>query len=344
MPVKLHQHVAATLLTALVAAGCGGDATEPGSGDPPPSEATGTTAAPTGWSFTDDTGNTVTLDEAPDVIVASSVVAGTLWEYGIEVDAVYGPLRGGDGEPDPQLGLADPDQFESLGEVWGEINIEKLAATEPDVIIDAMWGGPESLTAHPQWEQLRKVAPHIHIEVVDTDFAAIPDRFAELALALGGDAAALAAARTEFAAAADRLGEAARADDMSAAFVSADTDLMYLGVIEGFTDLQYFAELGLDIVQQPPSEDLTIGGVVYWTELSWELADRASADVIFVDTRTYSDINAVLDEHPTWRALPAREAGQIGNWDVEPGYGYGNLARLFNEMAAAIEAAADVTA
>jgi iron complex transport system substrate-binding protein len=301
------------------------------------------TADEQGWSFTDDTGTTITLDEAPDVIVSSSVVAGTLWEYGVDVDAVYGPLHGGNGEPDPQLGLADPDQFDSLGQVWGEINLEQLAATQPDVIIDAMWGGEESLTSHPQWEQLQQIAPNIHIEVVDTSFAAIPERFAELAVALGGDETRVDEARAEFERASQRLGDVAAAREaIDAAFVTASNELLYLGVIEGFTDLQYFDDLGLDILQQPPTEDLTIGGVVYWTELSWEHADRASADVIFVDTRTYSDVSAILDEHPTWQALPARQAEQVGGWDVEPGYGYRNLARLLGDMAATLEQADDL--
>lgn len=313
----------------------------------PASDATGPAATATGdedgWSFTDDTDSTVTLDEPPEVIVGPSVVAGTLWEYGVDVDAAFGPLHGGEGETDPQVGLADPDQFESLGEVWGEINLEKLAATRPDVIIDAMWGGEESLTSHPQWKQLEQIAPHIHIEVVDTDFADIPERFAELAITLGGSTAKVDTARAGFERAAKRLSDVAAArDDITVSFVSTSSELLYLGVIEGYTDLHYFDGLGLQIVQRPPTDDLKIGGVVYWTELSWENVDQASADVIFVDTRTYSDIDATLDEHPTWRALPAAQAGQLGGWDVEPGYGYRNLARLLNDMATTIEDADDV--
>lgn len=331
---------ASVIACALVLAACGDDdagTTESADGESTPS------AAQEGWSFTDDTWNTITLDEVPDVIVGPSVVAGTLWEYGIELDGVWGPLQGGDGEADPQLGLADPDSFVSLGEVWGEINIEQLAALKPDVIINAMWGGEESLTSHPQWDQLKEIAPHIHIEVVDTEFTTIPERFADVAAALGGDESVIDEARTEYEGARDDLSATIEEqDEIEASFVSADADLLYLGAIEGFTDLQFFDELGLNIVQQPPSEDLKIGGVVYWTELSWENADRASADVIFVDTRTYTDIGAILDDQPTWRALPARQANQIGGWDVEPGYGYRNLARLFGDMAATIEDAENV--
>jgi iron complex transport system substrate-binding protein len=60
------------------------------------------------WTFTDDLGTTIELDEAPDTTGVQSVIAGGLWEYGIVADGVFGPLRRADGSADPSLGLADP--------------------------------------------------------------------------------------------------------------------------------------------------------------------------------------------------------------------------------------------
>jgi iron complex transport system substrate-binding protein len=100
----------------------------------------GDSGSPAGvWSFTDDRDITHTLPEVPDVIAAQSVPAGGLWEYGIEIDGVFGPLRRPDGSPDPAIGLADPADFTSLGEIDSEINLEALAALQPDIIVTSMW-------------------------------------------------------------------------------------------------------------------------------------------------------------------------------------------------------------
>ncbi|MGW3553062.1 ABC transporter substrate-binding protein, partial [Streptomyces griseoincarnatus] len=42
------------------------------------------------WSFKDDRGTTVKLDEAPKNIVAFTGVAAALYDYGIEVKGVFG--------------------------------------------------------------------------------------------------------------------------------------------------------------------------------------------------------------------------------------------------------------
>jgi ABC-type Fe3+-hydroxamate transport system substrate-binding protein len=43
------------------------------------------------------------------------------------------------GDPDPALGTADPDELESLGEVYGQVNLEKLAALRPEIVVTVMW-------------------------------------------------------------------------------------------------------------------------------------------------------------------------------------------------------------
>ena len=88
--------------------------------------------APSGeWTFTDDRGETVTLDEAPTTIAADAATAGGLWEYGIDVDGgVFGDIVLPDGTPSPGIGLADPDDFESVGDA-NQINLEELAAQRP---------------------------------------------------------------------------------------------------------------------------------------------------------------------------------------------------------------------
>jgi iron complex transport system substrate-binding protein len=115
----------------VLVTGCGGTGGE--------DDADGAGEAEAGWLFTDDRGVTHTLAEVPDVVVAQAVSAGGLWEYGVEVAGAFGPLRRPDGTPDPSLGLAVPDAFASLGEVDGEVNLEALAALQPDIIVTQLW-------------------------------------------------------------------------------------------------------------------------------------------------------------------------------------------------------------
>ena len=68
----------AGLVGTLALAGCGG-------GDGPVAA-----AVDTGWTFTDDLGNTVTLDERPARIAGLNDVLSSLWNYGLPPVASFG--------------------------------------------------------------------------------------------------------------------------------------------------------------------------------------------------------------------------------------------------------------
>ena len=66
-----------TLAAVLAAAGCSGDTTEPAAA-----------AEGGGWRFTDDLGTTVELDATPARVAGLNDVVASLWNYGVEPDAV----------------------------------------------------------------------------------------------------------------------------------------------------------------------------------------------------------------------------------------------------------------
>jgi iron complex transport system substrate-binding protein len=85
-----------------------------------------------------------------------------------------------------------------------------------------------------------------------------------------------------------------------------------------FPDLLNFRALGLDLVEPE-------GGEQYYETLSWEQAGRYPADLVLHDIRAHSLQPDQLAAYPTWTALPAVQAGQVGRWSAEvrlsaPGY------------------------
>ena len=156
---KLPTFALAACLT-LTAVACGGSDDDADGAAASSAEGTGGAAASGEWSFTDDNGNTVTLDVAPDTIVAQSTIAGGLWEYGVEVEGVFGPLRRANGEPDPAIGLVTG-HFETFDELEGAFRFESCEfpgllvhnrAIEPSIFRREGWlrvGGYSSTFSAP---------------------------------------------------------------------------------------------------------------------------------------------------------------------------------------------------
>jgi iron complex transport system substrate-binding protein len=84
------------------------------------------------WKFTDDRGVEVSLDAPPQHIVAHEYALAALWDYGVRPIGTYGSVAMDDQPIFADLDLGD---IESVGEVWGEVNLEALAALQPDLII-----------------------------------------------------------------------------------------------------------------------------------------------------------------------------------------------------------------
>ncbi|MGH8933133.1 MAG: hypothetical protein ACRDZO_21520 [Egibacteraceae bacterium] len=170
-------------------------------------------AAQAGWRFTDDRGQTVSLDARPERVVAFSGAAGALWDFGVRsLVGVWGPQRGPDGNPDTEIGSLDLDAVESIGEEFGDFNLEKLAGLRPDLIVTTIYLPGDLRYVPPELvSQVERVAPVVGINLQGVPLPETIERFGELAEAVGADlgAAEVVRAREAFEAAAEALRQAA---------------------------------------------------------------------------------------------------------------------------------------
>ncbi|MGH8931964.1 MAG: ABC transporter substrate-binding protein [Egibacteraceae bacterium] len=283
----------------------------------------------TGWAFTDDRGAEITLDAVPRRIVANETVASALWDLGIEPVGIFGgaPLT----EDNPNLFGIDLDGIESVGAMYGEINLEKLAALRPDLIVtnfDPRQGGLVfGLTDKSVQDRMEAIAPIVALDRSE-ELTAVMERFEELAVALGADleAPAVVAARERFNEASQRLRAAVAAKPglRAVALQPFLGEGIYVARPKNATNLRHFQELGLDLVEpesQPSdlSEDLAN---FYWEFLSFERADTYPADLILIGSEVGPPPLDAFAEIATWSALPAVEAGQLVQWRILANWSY----------------------
>ncbi|MFF0724935.1 ABC transporter substrate-binding protein [Streptomyces sp. NPDC004134] len=306
---------------ALLAA-CGGDTANGGSGG--------------GWSFTDDRGEKAETGRRPEKIVAFVSSAAALYDYGVTCTAIFGPSEPIDGKPNPQAGDLDLAELESLGEAWGEFNVEKYASLGPELLISNMFPPPDLwFVPGESRKKIFALAPAIGIKGAHTSLKEPLRRYEELAKALGGDTAGARAEadKKRFKDAEQRLRSAAKANrGLKVLAMTGDQDNMYVAVPGSYTDLHYFRDLGVDVVEGKKSDEFG-----FWEFLSWENTDKYHADLIMVDNRTQAMTPAALAEKPTWSRLPAVEAGQTTPWSMEERYSYRGFAPVLERLADAIE-------
>ncbi|WBB57811.1 ABC transporter substrate-binding protein [Streptomyces sp. WMMC500] len=311
-------------LTALLAA-CGSDAANGGS------DGTGGD-----WSFTDDRGRKAETDGRPEKIVAFVSSAAALYDYGVTCTAIFGPSEPIDGKPNPQAGDLDLAELESLGEAWGEFNVEKYASLAPELLISNMFPPPDLwFVPEESRKKIFALAPSIGIKGAHTSLLEPLGRYEELAKALGGDtgSARVKADKKRFQEAEDRLRAVAKAKrGIKVLAMTGDQDNMYVAVPGSYTDLHYFRDLGVDVVVGEKSDEWG-----FWEFLSWENTDKYHADLIMIDNRTQAMTPAALAEKPTWTRLPAVEAGQTTPWAMEERYSYRGFAPVLERLADAIE-------
>ncbi|MDI3404328.1 ABC transporter substrate-binding protein [Streptomyces cavernicola] len=323
----------AVSLGALLVA-CGGKKAEGGSG------AGSGKKGP--WSFKDDRGKTVKTDAVPTNIVAFTGTAAALYDYGIKVKGVFGPTKGKGGKPDVQAGDMDISELEILGNEWGQFNVEKYAALAPEVLItdmwlkDALWYVPDESK-----DKILKLAPSVALWAAETTMPKALQRRADLAESLGADLKAkqVTDAKARFEKAAERLRQAAKArPEIKVMIGSASADLFYVSLAKTSADTRYFQELGVKFVEPK------VNAQGFFEELSWENVDKYDADVIIMDNRTSAIQPADLDKSkPTWKKLPAVQAGQVIPRVTEPIYSYDKCAPILEDLAKAIEDAKKVS-
>ena len=317
---------------ALLMAACGDDGS---SGD----EAAAAAAdAPSGeWTYTDGSGETVTLDEAPTRIVAHGSSAAALISFGIEPVGIYADTAI---EDDLALQDLDLEGIEIVGEEWGVINVEAVAALEPDLIVSEWWPVEEGYSGMEEgtnYETMSQIAPVVGVAQGPSIVQMLED-YADLATSLGADlddpAIAEASERFDAAVAAFEDANAAK-PDLSVLAVSPSEEGLYVAVPEHAAELADFLEWGLGLVV-PERPD---PGFEYWETLSWENADTYQADLIIIDERSYPGNLDLAEGQPTWDTLAAAEAGAVAVWPAYWVRTYDDYAGALEDLTAAVEQA-----
>lgn len=315
------------------------DATEPSEESSPTS---GSDSAEGEWSFTDDLGVTVTLPQRPTRIVTYVPIGAALWDFGVRPVGLYGTTLRPDGSREITTGDIDLEAVPSIGEVYGEIDMEQLVALQPDLIIVDLWtetldlwGLDAGATA-----QVQEIAPAIAIRFIDLPVDDLITRLGELAESLGADLEApeVVEARTDFERASTEL-EAAIAEkpDMTALFIAGWDEALYVASPASWADLIYFNQLGLEIVMPDALDE----GFPVWQTLSWEQAGKYPADIALQDARAGAPTVEDLNEIPTWAAHPAAQADQVFAWRTEYVASYQGVTVVLDDMTEVISSARD---
>lgn len=318
-------------LLALAACGASGSA-DPGG----EARASGSAQGGGAFEFTDDRGKKVSLPAKPTRIVAQSAAAAALWDFGVRPIAVFGPHKLKDGGPDPEVGNVDISTVESLGNVWGEFNVEKYASLRPELLVsgmyldDQLWYVPEKSK-----DKIEALAPTIGIRLTGKPLEQIIGKYEELARALGADTDApeVAQAKERFEAAAAKLSELAK-KGLKIMAMSGLPENMYVVAPKDHAAMDFVRGKGLDVVvPEKPDE----GG--FYETLSWENADKYPADVILYDARAQSMKLEEMMKKPTFADLPAVKAGQVYPWRAEERFSYLGHANMLEELIANLEKA-----
>ena len=333
MTLASHIRTSAGVLLAasLLLAACGGSDASDASDTP----AGGADA----WSYVDGSGTETTLDAAPSRIVAHASAAAALLSFGVRPVGIFA-----DSPVEDDLALQDLDLegIEIVGEQWGVINVEAVAALEPDLIVSEWWPIEKGYTgmedgAGADFETLQAIAPVVGIAQGPSIVDMIED-YADLAGQLGADLddavvednrAAFDEAVAGFEAAVDAK------PDLSVLAVSPTPEGLYVAVPEYSAELSDLAGWGLDLVVPSDPDD----GFEYWETLSWENADKYQADLLIVDERTYPANLEQAEEQPTWMSLEAAAADAVAVWPAYWVRTYADYTGALEQLVVAVERA-----
>lgn len=292
------------LLSVLVLAAC----SSPSAGTSATSAGSATASS---WTYTDDTGNTITLPAKPQRIVAFADQALSLMSYGVKPAGIFARV---DVKTDPRFAGADLGDVKILGTSYGEIDLEALAELAPDLIVTAVYPSDRQGTLDPKspyygmkdLEQQKKIEAIAKVAAVKVggEGRAVIESNAKLALALGADQAKVDSDKAAFDAAASKLTEAAKATDIEVTQMYADADGVYLVKPDDEPQTQLYKSLGVTLTELRPD------GNYYWDIYSWENAGKAmSGDVIMLSPEGFQV--ADLKKQPTFAKDPALVAGQV---------------------------------
>ena len=308
----------APLLALAALAGCAPSTDDAASGD-------------TAWSFTDEVGTTVSLDHEPERVASFTDYATGLFSAGITPVAIFGRT---DVASDERFADYDLSDTTIVGNSYGEIDLEALAEAAPDVIIVGASPGDRAGTIdlpyygfadQEQQDQIAKIAPILTITVGGSGADVIESQN-DLAVALGGDAELIAAAKADYDTAAAALTAAAAESDVELTHLYADADGIYLIKPADSPEDELYRSLGVTFT------DLNPGGDYYWDLYSWEnAAAMMTGDVLLIDNEGFQETD--LAAQPTFASDPALVAGQTHTWIVSS-FDYASQAAHMDELTA----------
>lgn len=284
------------------------------------------------WSFTDDTGTTVTLDHQPERVASFSDYALGLLSNGIEPVAIFGRF---DVATDTRFADYDIADIPIVGNNYGEIDLEALAEAAPDLIVTGIYPtdregtldleGPYYAFADAeQQEQIEKIAPVVAIEVGGKGLDVI-ESSNKLAEALGASPETIAAGKEKYDAAAADLTAAAEETGLEVTQMYADADGIYVVKPLDEPETELYGSLGVDFTDNNPDGDY------YWDIYSWEnAAQMMTGDVLLVNVEGFQEDDLLAQ--PTFADHPALAAGQVYTWN-QAALDYASQAAHMEELA-----------
>jgi iron complex transport system substrate-binding protein len=265
----------------------------------------------------------------------------SLWNYGVEPVAAFGQTSAADDVAFEGRDLAD---LEIVGESYGQIDLERLAAADPDVIVTSVYPTDSSGALDPgqplygfesiqQQEQVARIAPIVAIAYRGSA-ADVIERTVELAESLGADSATIDAAREDYEAASAQLTAAGERGITVLPVYATASDGWWMGKAPDDPSLRLYSDLGVDFVDPG-------GDTYFWETVSWEQVPRYPSDVILYSLRG-GETPEQMRAQPTYPLLPAVQAGQEHPWKYI-GMDHTAQAAYMSELAGWLDEARKVT-
>jgi iron complex transport system substrate-binding protein len=299
------------------------------------------------WTYTDVTGQVVTLPERPVRISAYINNAASLWDFGIKAETVFGwtasNLPDGDHVAWGNIDLA---AVEIISNTEGNVELEKLAAAAPDLIVTWTWNKDDPVNATNGFpadvlDQARQIAPIVILNQGDPDDVEMA-RVEELAVALGADldSPELAVGREALDAKVTEFKEVyASKSDLTVIFASYGVPgVYYVASPDYVADLGYLRSLGLKL-----ANDGSPTATAYWEEISTEQALKYPSDVVYLDGYGDFDTLEEVQADPTISLHPAIAAGQVGYWKRDFPLSYPGLTTFLEDILTPLRTATKVS-
>ncbi|MFT4083226.1 MAG: ABC transporter substrate-binding protein [Nocardioides sp.] len=289
------------------------------------------------FRYTDARGKTIDLAAIPNRIVMSEQAAAALIPYGIRPVGFWGSSTPA---TSPVLKGLDVSGIKSLGVTYGQVNIEALAALEPDLVItgwyagDAFGGlGAESANIS---QKVAAVAPILAVSAQKPASTSLED-WRDLADKLGAsvDTGTIATQRRTYQQAVADLKQAAAGRPHTTVYAISPENQFYVAIPKYFPELIDYKNWGVDILTSPAPQTATSA---QFGELSYENVTRCKSDILLYDARSFAiPLAKAEQQYPTLKLLPAIAHNHIATWLTDSTYNYATYTPQIQALTTAIK-------